>query len=163
MKIVFDFGGVVFRWHPASFLARVWPHRIETLDQTLGWVKPHHRRGNDRGHVAAELLEIEPLALLQPAEQLIGRLFYDCHVHILNRGCAEIFCDGGAHLTVRVAAHVEHAVKPGLAQFLGVEPILSQVFFQQVAGFVVTAHVLYAVGIFFNARVGLVGGGGCAW
>jgi putative hydrolase of the HAD superfamily len=33
MKIVFDFGGVVFRWHPASFLARVWPHRIETPEQ----------------------------------------------------------------------------------------------------------------------------------
>lgn len=33
MKIVFDFGGVVFRWHPASFLARIWPHRIETLEQ----------------------------------------------------------------------------------------------------------------------------------
>jgi len=33
MKIVFDFGGVLFRWHPASFLARVWPHRIETLEQ----------------------------------------------------------------------------------------------------------------------------------
>ena len=33
MRFVFDFGGVVFRWHPASFLARVWPHRIETLEQ----------------------------------------------------------------------------------------------------------------------------------
>ena len=33
MKIVFDFGGVVFRWHPASFLARVLPQRIETLEQ----------------------------------------------------------------------------------------------------------------------------------
>ena len=33
MKIVFDFGGVVFRWHPASFLARIWPQRIETLEQ----------------------------------------------------------------------------------------------------------------------------------
>ena len=33
MKIVFDFGGVLFRWHPASFLARLWPHRIETLEQ----------------------------------------------------------------------------------------------------------------------------------
>ncbi len=33
MRIVFDFGGVVFRWHPASFLARMWPHRIETLEQ----------------------------------------------------------------------------------------------------------------------------------
>jgi putative hydrolase of the HAD superfamily len=32
MKIVFDFGGVVFRWHPASFLARVLPRRIETLE-----------------------------------------------------------------------------------------------------------------------------------
>lgn len=33
MKIVFDFGGVLFRWHPASFLARLWPHRVETLEQ----------------------------------------------------------------------------------------------------------------------------------
>lgn len=33
MRIVFDFGGVVFRWHPASFLARIWPHRIKTLEQ----------------------------------------------------------------------------------------------------------------------------------
>jgi len=33
MRIVFDFGGVVFRWHPASFLARIWPQRIETLEQ----------------------------------------------------------------------------------------------------------------------------------
>lgn len=33
MKIVFDFGGVLFRWSPASFLARLWPHRIETLEQ----------------------------------------------------------------------------------------------------------------------------------
>jgi putative hydrolase of the HAD superfamily len=33
MKVVFDFGGVLFRWHPASFLARVWPHRIETPEQ----------------------------------------------------------------------------------------------------------------------------------
>ncbi|MFT7723149.1 MAG: HAD family phosphatase [Roseateles sp.] len=28
MRVVFDFGGVLFRWHPASFLARVWPHRV---------------------------------------------------------------------------------------------------------------------------------------
>ncbi|WP_431263806.1 HAD family hydrolase [Roseateles chitinivorans] len=27
MKIVFDFGAVLFRWHPPSFLARVWSHR----------------------------------------------------------------------------------------------------------------------------------------
>ncbi len=27
MQVVFDFGGVVFRWHPPSLLARVWPHR----------------------------------------------------------------------------------------------------------------------------------------
>ena len=33
MRIVFDFGGVVFRWHPVSFLARVWPHRVETPEQ----------------------------------------------------------------------------------------------------------------------------------
>ncbi|OWQ83579.1 hypothetical protein CDN99_25955 [Roseateles aquatilis] len=34
MKIVFDFGGVLFRWHPPSFLARVWPHRA--ADETAG-------------------------------------------------------------------------------------------------------------------------------
>lgn len=28
MRVVFDFGGVLFRWHPASFLARIWPHRV---------------------------------------------------------------------------------------------------------------------------------------
>lgn len=28
MNIVFDFGGVVFHWHPPSFLARLWPHRV---------------------------------------------------------------------------------------------------------------------------------------
>jgi len=28
MNIVFDFGGVLFRWHPPSFLARVWPDRV---------------------------------------------------------------------------------------------------------------------------------------
>ena len=27
-NIVFDFGGVLFRWHPPSFLARVWPQRV---------------------------------------------------------------------------------------------------------------------------------------
>jgi len=31
MNVVFDFGGVVFRWHPPSFLARVWPHRVPDL------------------------------------------------------------------------------------------------------------------------------------
>lgn len=34
MKIVFDFGGVLFRWHPPSFLARVWPHRVP--DESVG-------------------------------------------------------------------------------------------------------------------------------
>jgi len=28
MNVVFDFGGVLFRWHPPSFLARLWPHRV---------------------------------------------------------------------------------------------------------------------------------------
>ena len=27
MRVVFDFGGVLFRWHPPRFLARVWPQR----------------------------------------------------------------------------------------------------------------------------------------
>lgn len=34
MKVVFDFGGVLFRWHPPSFLARVWPHRV--ADEQVG-------------------------------------------------------------------------------------------------------------------------------
>ncbi|MET0518617.1 MAG: HAD family phosphatase [Burkholderiaceae bacterium] len=33
MNIVFDFGGVLFRWHPPSFLARVWPHRAASVEQ----------------------------------------------------------------------------------------------------------------------------------
>lgn len=33
MRVVFDFGGVLFRWQPASLLARVWPHRAATPEQ----------------------------------------------------------------------------------------------------------------------------------
>ncbi|PND40051.1 HAD family phosphatase [Paucibacter aquatile] len=33
MNIVFDFGGVLFRWHPPSLLARVWPHRVADAAQ----------------------------------------------------------------------------------------------------------------------------------
>ncbi len=36
MRVVFDFGGVLFRWHPPSFLARVWPHRCP--DEAMGEV-----------------------------------------------------------------------------------------------------------------------------
>lgn len=31
--VVFDFGGVLFRWHPPSLLARLWPHRVATAAQ----------------------------------------------------------------------------------------------------------------------------------
>lgn len=31
-NIVFDFGGVLFRWHPPSLLARLWPHRVATAE-----------------------------------------------------------------------------------------------------------------------------------
>ncbi|WP_077034838.1 HAD family hydrolase [Pelomonas sp. KK5] len=31
--IVFDFGGVLFRWHPPSFMARIWPHRAADATQ----------------------------------------------------------------------------------------------------------------------------------
>lgn len=34
IHVVFDFGGVVFRWHPPSLLARLWPHRIN--DEAAG-------------------------------------------------------------------------------------------------------------------------------
>ena len=33
MNIVFDFGGVLFRWHPPTFLARVWPQRVADAQQ----------------------------------------------------------------------------------------------------------------------------------
>ncbi len=33
MNIVFDFGGVVFHWHPPTFLARVWPQRVANAEQ----------------------------------------------------------------------------------------------------------------------------------
>ncbi|MDL5032695.1 HAD family phosphatase [Pelomonas sp. APW6] len=36
MRVVFDFGGVLFRWHPPSFLARVWPQRCP--DEAAGAV-----------------------------------------------------------------------------------------------------------------------------
>lgn len=32
MKVVFDFGAVLFRWQPAALLARVLPNRFETLE-----------------------------------------------------------------------------------------------------------------------------------
>jgi putative hydrolase of the HAD superfamily len=32
VKVVFDFGAVLFRWQPAALLARVLPHRFETLE-----------------------------------------------------------------------------------------------------------------------------------
>lgn len=28
MNIVFDFGGVLFNWHPPRFFVRLWPHRV---------------------------------------------------------------------------------------------------------------------------------------
>ncbi len=34
MNIVFDFGGVLFNWHPPRLFARVWPHRV--ADETQG-------------------------------------------------------------------------------------------------------------------------------
>jgi putative hydrolase of the HAD superfamily len=33
MNIVFDFGGVLFRWHPPSFLARILPQRVGNAEQ----------------------------------------------------------------------------------------------------------------------------------
>jgi putative hydrolase of the HAD superfamily len=40
MKIVFDLGGVVFRWQPAQMLARVLPQHI-TSTQTAAWWVQH--------------------------------------------------------------------------------------------------------------------------
>jgi putative hydrolase of the HAD superfamily len=32
MNVVFDFGGVLFHWHPPTFLARIWPHRVSSAE-----------------------------------------------------------------------------------------------------------------------------------
>lgn len=39
MKIVFDFGGVVFRWQPAQMLARVLPQHITSTQTATWWVQ----------------------------------------------------------------------------------------------------------------------------
>lgn len=60
MNIVFDFGGVLFRWHPPSFLARVWPHRVadEAAGKAVAGQFFQHYAGDwgafDQGLIGAE-------------------------------------------------------------------------------------------------------------
>jgi putative hydrolase of the HAD superfamily len=66
MKIVFDFGGVLFHWHPASFLARVWPHRAATVEEGAGIAKTFFQNyGGDWGLFDQGLIG---------ADEVIGRI-----------------------------------------------------------------------------------------
>lgn len=38
MNVVFDFGGVLFRWHPPTLLARLLPHRVPDEAAARRWV-----------------------------------------------------------------------------------------------------------------------------
>ncbi|WP_395703822.1 HAD family hydrolase [Aquabacterium sp.] len=38
-RIVFDFGGVVFRWRPAVLIRQVWPHHAPDQDRAEHWVQ----------------------------------------------------------------------------------------------------------------------------
>ncbi len=60
MNIVFDFGGVVFRWHPASFLARIWPHRVANAEQAADVVAQFFESyGGDWGAFDQGLIDAE--------------------------------------------------------------------------------------------------------
>ena len=66
MKIVFDFGGVLFHWHPASFLARVWPHRAATVEEGASVAKAFFQNyGGDWGLFDQGLIG---------ADEVIGRI-----------------------------------------------------------------------------------------
>ena len=39
MKVVFDFGGVLFNWHPPSLLRRELPHRAADEASASHWVR----------------------------------------------------------------------------------------------------------------------------
>ncbi|MBV8122470.1 MAG: HAD family phosphatase [Burkholderiaceae bacterium] len=60
MKVVFDFGGVLFRWHPPSFLARVWPHRVPDLEAGVEVARQFFQHyGGDWGAFDQGLIDAE--------------------------------------------------------------------------------------------------------
>ena len=64
MKIVFDFGGVVFDWHPPSLLQRELPHLAHDQATAAHWVAQIFQNyGGDWGEF--DRGAVEPAALVQ--------------------------------------------------------------------------------------------------
>ena len=63
MNIVFDFGGVLFRWEPRAFLARTLPHRTTTPEATAALVAAVFQGyGGEWGEFDRGRIEPGPLA-----------------------------------------------------------------------------------------------------
>jgi putative hydrolase of the HAD superfamily len=63
MNIVFDFGGVLFRWEPHAFVARVLPHRATTPEATRALVADVFQGyGGEWGEFDRGTIEPGPLA-----------------------------------------------------------------------------------------------------
>jgi putative hydrolase of the HAD superfamily len=60
--VIFDFGGVVFHWHPASFLARVLPERASTPEAAEYWKSQFFQNyEGDWGAFDSGLIEVPEL------------------------------------------------------------------------------------------------------
>lgn len=63
MNIVFDFGGVLFRWHPHDFMARLIPQRTQTDVDTQALIADFFEGfAGDWGEFDRGMLEAGPLA-----------------------------------------------------------------------------------------------------
>jgi HAD superfamily hydrolase (TIGR01509 family) len=59
-NLIFDFGGVVFRWQPAALLARVLPQHISTAAEAVHWQQQFFQHyGGDWGAFDAGLIGAE--------------------------------------------------------------------------------------------------------
>jgi len=75
MNIVFDFGGVLFRWEPHAFLARMLPHRAATPEARKALVAAVFQGyGGDWGEFDRGRIEPGPLA-----EQIAARTGLPAH------------------------------------------------------------------------------------
>ena len=75
MNLVFDFGGVLFRWEPQAFLARLLPHRASTPEaaRTL-MTEVFQGYGGEWGEFDRGMIEPGPLA-----ERIARRTGIDTH------------------------------------------------------------------------------------
>jgi putative hydrolase of the HAD superfamily len=80
MNIVFDFGGVLFRWEPHAFVARMLPHRTATPEATRALVADVFQGyGGEWGEFDLGAIEPGPLAerIAQRTGALLRRLHAD--------------------------------------------------------------------------------------